>query len=240
MKRAFTALKDFLLPESCCLCGEVYDFFAKKPVKITFGEKTIESPYCRSCTKALAKSFDAEKRSLAHNVNATFLFDYSFEVVQKAIHHLKTEDCDKCFGFFAQLAGEYIGDTGIKDLTYIPRSHSLLRKNGFDQSERIISTFVRFNKDAKFLHIFERDKKHSKPQKTLSSKDRFINAQSSLIFNPKEALPKEIVVFDDVITTGATAETAAALLINGGAEKIELLFLAGARIIIEERRNQNE
>ncbi len=238
--RGFNAFKDFLYPDACCLCGEIDGFFSHKPVKIMLGEKEIQSPYCFSCTRSLIKGFEENKFRISETATAITLFDYTHESVQKAIFHIKKIKCSKCINFFAEIVGETTKDLGIQRIAYIPRSRKLYKTYGFDQSEMVISTFVRGCDNIELVELFERNKRHSTPQKTLSYDDRFINAKRSLQLRSDAEVPKSIIVFDDIMTTGATAETAAELLKAGGADNIALLFLAGAKIIIEERRNENE
>ena len=238
--RGFSAFKDFVYPDACCLCGEIDGFFSHRPVKIMLGAKEIQSPYCFSCTRSLLKGFEENKFRISERSTAITLFDYTHESVQKAIFHIKKTKCLKCINFFAEIIGDTVKDTGIQRITYIPRSRKHYKTYGFDQSDAVISTFVRDCDNIKLVELFERNRHHSKPQKTLSYDDRFINAKRSLQLRSDADIPKSIIVFDDVMTTGATAETAAELLKAGGADNIVLLFLAGAKIIIEERRKENE
>ena len=113
-------------------------------------------------------------------------------------------------------------------LTYIPRSVRLYEKYGFDQSERIVRTLVLNHPDIRYQNLFRR-RKNIDEQKDLPFEERFNNAEKALevIKENGSGIPGRIVVFDDIITTGATAKAAAKLLKKSEAGKIFMLFVAG-------------
>ena len=239
IKRTIKAIKDIVFPDRCCLCGDVFSYFEDEHPKILIGGNKISSPYCADCTKALMKAYCDTKEEHFEGIVIEYLFVYDRETVEKALKHIKRTRCEKCELFFASLLNQAIKDENIRHITYLPRSVKLHKKYGFDQSERIVSAFVRTYGKVKQIDAFKRHRKSS-PQKNLSAKDRFINAEKSLILNENTELPKELLVFDDIITSGATAKTASNLLYNGGVKKIKLIFLAKAGEITKERRKTYE
>jgi ComF family protein len=96
----------------------------------------------------------------------------------------------------------------------VPPRPGKIRKTGWDQVEYL----------AKLL---ERDKLPvsrclkrlpSRSQKTLDREHRLTNLKGRFI--PIKKIPKEVILFDDVITTGATLEACATALKAAGAEKV--------------------
>ena len=239
LKRTFKALTELVFPESCCLCGDVFSYFEDRRITVLMGEKKLSSPYCAECTKSIMSAYCNSTVKSADNTQTQYLFDYSHETVQIALKHIKRTRCEKCDMFFASILDESVKHENIRHIAYIPRSVKLKKKYGFDQSERIIRTFVRLNDSIVQINAFGRNNKVKTPQKSLSAKNRFINAKKSLVLQENTTLPKEMLVFDDIVTTGATAKTAANLLYGGGVQKIKLLFLAKAREITEERREKH-
>jgi competence protein ComFC len=237
-KRTFSALRELVFPDVCCLCGDAFDYFLKDAIKIYLDGDMIESPYCETCTRALMNGYCNESTKRFYKTNSEFLFDYNYEAVQKAISHLKRVRCRKCNEFFAKILSSVLKNKDFEYISYIPRSKIALKKYDFDQSERIISTFVRLSPDHKAIDLLTRSRKHSVQQKSLSAKNRFINAKGSLILRKNARIPNNFVLFDDVTTTGATAQTAIDILKKGGAEKINLIFLAKTRKILKERSTE--
>ncbi|MBE6571032.1 MAG: hypothetical protein E7656_02145 [Ruminococcaceae bacterium] len=244
--RLFRFFGRLFFPEICCICGEV-----KVPVldkgKISFnsGKNIIESPFCEDCTKRMEESFYKAHPDLRKTGSpSVYLFGFSDETVQRSIYHLKTHNCAACRRFFAKLCGEVMKDmllemNGEVFLTNIPRSVSLFDKYGFDQSEEVLRTFVRLDSSFSYCKLIERDKRYKAPQRMLNAQERLINARRSLKLVDNAEVPKNIIVLDDMITTGATATTARDLLINRGATDVRFLFIAGAENF-KERRNKNE
>jgi ComF family protein len=96
----------------------------------------------------------------------------------------------------------------------VPPRPGKIRKTGWDQVEYL----------AKLL---ERDKLPvrrclkrlpSRSQKTLDREHRLTNLKGRFIAVKK--IPREVILFDDVITTGATLEACAAALKAAGAERV--------------------
>ena len=68
----------------------------------------------------------------------------------------------------------------------------------------------------------------SKSQTTLSHAERYSNAQRSLGAYAKSLQSRRVLMIDDVVTTGATANSCARLLLKCGAQSVDLYSLARA------------
>jgi predicted amidophosphoribosyltransferase len=67
----------------------------------------------------------------------------------------------------------------------------------------------------------------SREQKGLNFEERLANIRGSILLKPRKAsIPKELLLIDDVFTTGATVSECARLLRSGGARRVEVLTLA--------------
>lgn len=108
----------------------------------------------------------------------------------------------------------------------IPLHLSRLRERGFNQSELIakgISQYFQLPLNTQSL------KRHhpTKTQSLLGKKERWTNMDSAFrIKSPLKVKGKNILLIDDLMTTGATATFAARALKSFGAEKVCLLTLA--------------
>jgi len=230
-------VSDIFYPSTCCICGEVTKSFTDpENVSVKLGKNVFSSPYCRSCTARLEKSYGPWiRKTNTKNIRAYFLFDYSDETVKHAVRHIKACECQRCRIFFANAAKECLDRLTAdgSELTYIPRSRKLYAKYGFDQSACILQEYTKLAKHRNFIEIFDRGAGifNNAPQKSLNYKQRFENARSSLSLKPDCRLPLSVVVFDDIITTGATADTAAMLLYSKKVNSVKLFFLAEAPLI---------
>ena len=230
-------ISDLFFPPMCCICNESARLISQPHgVQINLGGNSFESPFCPACSKRLEKAYGPWLRKAgAGKQGAYYLFDYSDETVKRAIRHIKTCKCSQCRRFFAKAAEECL-DRLVADgstLTYIPRSRKLYDKYEFDQSRCILQEYLKLGKNAHFAEIFLRNagKFNNAPQKSLNYKQRFENARSSLLLIPNCKLPLSVVVFDDIITTGATADTAAVLLYSANVNSVKMFFLAEAPLI---------
>jgi predicted amidophosphoribosyltransferase len=97
-----------------------------------------------------------------------------------------------------------------------------LRERGWDQVEDLARELERLG------FAVARLLSRSSPgqQKRLGRAARSENARASYALLPRARVPSEVVLLDDVITTGATAGSCATALKAGGAESVALLTLA--------------
>ena len=100
------------------------------------------------------------------------------------------------------------------------------QKRGYNQTELITK------KIAKALEIQEDSKtlikiKNTKTQSKLSKIQRLENIKNVFYIKDKEKIQnKKVILFDDIITTGATINECAKILKQKGAKKIVVLAIA--------------
>lgn len=127
--------------------------------------------------------------------------------------------------FFAKSAASFISQTpelkGIPVVPMPPRPKKLKVK-GWDQIEDL-SKYLEAFYGIKIMRILKR--LDSVPQKTLTKAQRAVNLKGKIILNYLKPLPKTLLLIDDVITTGATLNTCAEILKQGGCETVYGLCL---------------
>jgi competence protein ComFC len=102
-------------------------------------------------------------------------------------------------------------------------------ERGFNQSELIAKWLsVRLNKP--YISLLE-EKSRYKTQRMLGYRERFLNILDRYkILNIKKISGKNILIIDDVFTTGATINECARIIKSFGAEKVYSLTMARANI----------
>ncbi len=104
-------------------------------------------------------------------------------------------------------------------VTWIPRSGNGYRSCGFDQAEE---TAVRLARRLRLKHdkLFFRGESETE-QKQLGSEARLVHAQETIV-PVRSRIPNggKILLIDDILTTGASMDTAARHLLFGGAETV--------------------
>ncbi len=164
-------------------------------------------------------AYKSSLKKLIHDLKYHFLSD-SIEIIGQLIANSITSD-------FPHFLSDWKNNNYC--LTPVPL-HPLKRNwRGFNQSDLIAKNFttklgLKYTPDLLFRTHY------TKPQvKQLKKSDRFSNVAGVFSVNPKYllTLPKNIIIFDDVFTTGSTIKAAAKALKERGADTIIGLTLAG-------------
>jgi predicted amidophosphoribosyltransferase len=121
-----------------------------------------------------------------------------------------------------RLAASAAGDwaSWADALVPVPPAPAALRRRGFDHTARLAC------ETAILLDLPALDALACRPrrdQRSLSRRQRLVNAQDSLRPVPGVRVPARIIVLDDVTTTGATLDSAARALLAGGASEVRAL-----------------
>lgn len=192
----------------CIICKEEDCFgiceHCKKSIKtidISYQDKIISYGYYGGALKELILRFKYKSNFTAGDILAEFLEDY----------------ITKNFNY-----KEYI-------ITYIPLSKKSKKARGFNQCEYIARKIARdLCIEASEVLIKGRE---TKEQKTLKKDERYENIKDA--FKLKDGVSLEecnIILIDDVTTTGATINEAYRLLKKSKVKEIKLLTLAKSHI----------
>jgi competence protein ComFC len=196
------------------------------------------------CAKCLLESPPAE-RECAEWIFP--LYDYRHQPIKKAVHLLKYKGRKNLASVFADaMYGriiEELSDLSVmenfKDVVFmpIPLSKTRRRERGFNQSELICKELIKIDKtnlrhsiDVNFA--FENDVL-IKPKETThqahveNRTERLKNIIGSFsVAHPEKIKDRNIILIDDVTTTGATLSEAKKVLKGAGARKIIAFTLA--------------
>ena len=118
-------------------------------------------------------------------------------------------------------------------ITYPPGTRQRIRKYGFDQSRQLAKKISRYT-GIPWMSCMRR--KGRTMQKTLSSMERRINAERAYTLRDCPVQGKNILLIDDVITTGATVSACARLLRQGGANKVFPISIARTKRVAASAR----
>lgn len=108
-------------------------------------------------------------------------------------------------------------------LVYVPASPEALLRRGFDHMERVAKIVARRTGMA-LVHALV-SCKGARDQRELGRRERLANRSGSFSLAADavpeaDALPRRIILIDDVFTTGATLSAATHVLLDGGAHEI--------------------
>ena len=114
-------------------------------------------------------------------------------------------------------------------ITYVPMFSEKIKKRGYNQSMLFASAFA--GEWGKPLEELLRERTNSGVQRDLNYTERFINVIDRYEITDKFRIKsKNILIIDDVFTTGATLNECARCLKNAGAEKVFTCAIARSDI----------
>ncbi|MFH1360248.1 MAG: hypothetical protein ABIJ41_04325 [Candidatus Omnitrophota bacterium] len=111
----------------------------------------------------------------------------------------------------------------------VPLHPTRFRERGYNQSELIAQSISQIY-HIKFSQRNLTRVKNTRNQALLSQKERWTNIHGAFkIENSSEVRQKSVLLFDDLLTTGATTSEAAFVIKQAGAKKVNVLTLSIAR-----------
>ena len=230
-------LFDYLFPPKCMICaGIIPNPHADYPFCPVCGAKwevEMNGFVTRHCGLARAKYSKGNTSDKFGYVS--YLVDYvagdADSTANRFILNLKNYPNKKASRYAAKLLlgllKPNINDIDPSDtvVVWIPRSGRALKRYGFDHMAAIARALAGFLGIKARKHI--RRLRFSREQKVLPADKRLANARSTLfISGAAKVKGKKVVLIDDIITTGASLDTAANMLMDAGAEKIFALTLS--------------
>ncbi len=245
----------FLYPAKCLNCGIYLDVESDEPVSVlagcfcdtclSGGPELLKEPFCTKCALKFNESGSADhvcESCLKHpmkleQVRAVFVYS---GIIAKAIPLLKYHSKLLLARVFEQAMFQafmhYFDRSSIDIVMPVPLHRSRTFKRGFNQSFLMIRRFPELYHDAAgHRPLWKIDMKSLARIRKTSSQTGFDHEKrrqnlknAFRVLKPHNIQGKNILLIDDVFTTGATCNEAAATLLNSGAGKISALVLARA------------
>ena len=239
LRRLMRGIADFTFPKTCLSCkaklnaSDDQDYICR-PCQVKI--KRNIPPFCSVCGRHLEKK-NLNKSICPGCLRKNLHFDRAFSpclyegVVKELIHEFKYKGKDHLGKRLSELMIEFVKeyDLPINYLDLIipmPLHKTRLREREFNQAEilsmHIASEFnVNLAPDLLARHRFTRT------QTELPVDNRFSNVTNSFSVAENSGLKnKNILLIDDVLTTGATSSEAAKTLKDSGAKIVFVLTLA--------------
>lgn len=214
----------FLYPKTCCFCGkvsenELCDACSKHVVYIS-------EPRCKKCGKPIE---DCEKEYCYDCASKTFFYEQGKNIwlhkgaVSWSIYQFKYHNRRIYGEFYAKelcrLYGHLLKEWQVDVIIPVPLHRKKLRKRGYNQAEIVAvhlgkMTGIPVNKDAVVR------KKYTKPQKELNHKERRKNLKNAFVVKEYLGHAKNVLIIDDIYTTGSTIDTISEELKKTGVQKV--------------------
>ena len=241
--RGFRKILDFVFPQNCISCDgkiKLEDHFLCAPCRGDIG--FIRQPYCFQCgvPADLSYAYPHEEFVCGDCRQNPFYFDrarslgFYDTVLRTTIHHFKYR---KQMGVLAEmdlLLEKYFAENpgfcqGFT-VSPIPLHFNKMKERGFDQAFLIARQVARVLKLPLEGGLLWRVKATS-PQATMTRMERALNIKGAFEVNrPELVAGKNILLVDDVFTTGATVNEATKILKKKGAGKVHVFTLG--RVVV--------
>ena len=112
-------------------------------------------------------------------------------------------------------------------VVHIPRSKKTIARDGHDQAE-LLAAAVAKRMSLPHRAVVKR-LKHGKTQKYLHIDERIENVKGLFCIKNNESVKeKNVILVDDLVTTGATVSEAASILLNAGAAEVVCMCIANS------------
>jgi competence protein ComFC len=220
-------LLDYIFPSRCINCDTVISHEDPYLCKKCYKSVELLSAGCSICSGELigGKCEICSGRKLYIDKNIT-IAEYS-GVVKEILHNYKFNKRRMLYKLISSISINEIKKYSdlFSTITSVPVNRKKKWKRGFNQSELIAKHIAK--KLKKIYHTTLKEKYHFKTQKKLGYRDRFLNILDRYkIRNAKNVTGANILIVDDVFTTGATINECARVLKTFGAEKVYSLTIA--------------
>lgn len=239
LKDLFGSFLNIIFPKTCLIC--------RRPLK----DNNIDNFLCLDCWADIKKNAPPLCTICGRQIRADpiykkvcptcqrqhFSFDRAFSpctyegVARELIHKFKYQNRDYLSSLLGKLLIDFIRQYRITinlcDLVIpIPLHRARLREREFNQAELLACQIAReFSLSVSVSNLWR--KEYRKPQVELKEEKRRENIKGCFgLRNPAEVRGKNIILVDDVLTSGATCSEAASVLKAAGALSVWVLTLA--------------
>jgi ComF family protein len=215
-----------LFPPRCPFCDEVL-YPGQKICKACEGKiRLAEEPVCARCGKPLQNErreycSDCSKRRHFYTQGKAV---YYYEgVVKQSLYRFKYHNRREYAHYYAQSAvqlhGDWIARKGIEAIIPVPMYEPKRRRRGYNQAEvfaRALGSELGLSVDTKLI----RRVKNTIPQKELNDRERQANLKNAFQLEADIVEYSQILLVDDIYTTGSTIDAVAEVLHTAGIQNI--------------------
>lgn len=203
IKSLWLEVLDWIFPPCCYGCGK------------------IDQRWCADCTKRLYDQFDESLSSSFERLEILSAFPHH-ETPQQAIHALKygkTPSVGQPLALSMVRCLEMAG-WEFDVIIPVPSHDAKIRQRGYNQS-MILAQWIGASMNKPILKNILQRHKQTISQVGLNAQERLQNIQDNFILPDATPIKNQnILIVDDVLTTGATLLSCANLLQEAGANKV--------------------
>lgn len=232
MKKFIDKLLEILYPSDikCLDCGKDInkgeDFCIKCKKNLPFNNGNI----CKKCGTVLEKSgvcIRCAKRLNFKIARSPFMYD---GIIKRLIHNFKYDNAKFLFKPLAKYMANCYKENNMKAdvIVAIPLYKARFKKRGYNQAEKLAEEMSKII-NLPLISALERIK-DTPSQTNLDFKERQRNIEGAFTVKDKSFEGKNVLLIDDVYTSGATMKEASKVLKQNGAKDIYIITLAHTKL----------
>jgi ComF family protein len=231
MSGIFEQFIDLIFPPRCNICkaksGKIVCEACESKIKY------LKPPICRICGEPKDKYFKGELCEDCAIEAPPFIIARSIALyegpIKDTIHKFKFDGRTRLSSFLGGLMISYLGNGDIKmdiidTVVPVPLSKNRVKQRGYNQS-KLLAEEIAKHFSIKLDHVSLKKIKDVTPQFELAREQRLTHVKGAFESAP---VAGNILLIDDIYTTGATAKEASSALKSAGAKKVFVLTLARA------------
>ena len=217
---------DSFFPRRCVGCGRLGGFFCPE----CLGKLSrLLPPLCPNCGRPQASGIACpdcwQRQTEIDGIRSLFRFD---DIIRKAIHQLKYRNLKAISPCLAELLADYLRSNPLpgEALICVPLHPRRLRERGYNQSN-LLARGLGERIDLPVIENCLIRVKQAQPQvRAADVEERRRNVVDAFRCCDERISGRQIILIDDVCTSGATLESCAVALKNKGATSVWGLTLA--------------
>jgi len=239
METLIQFLKSQFLPGQCCLCQQAADIKLSLCEKC-FSELVHNTFYCAICATPL-NSFQEQHKTLLQcgsclqknpyfdQVFSPYLYQHQMvQLIHQYKYHAKLFLARTLADIFIQQYSKYKKEKLTPEIIIpVPLHIKRLKQRGFNQSKEL-ATYLSKQMDITIRDDIVTRVKLTHTQRGLSLKERKKNLKNAFVINNSTFEKKHVVIIDDVMTTGNTANEMAKVLKQAGVKRVDVWTIARA------------
>jgi len=230
-------LLNIIFPVKCACCQKISESADSEDILCQKCREEIDEVATIECAKCKKPPHLCRCKALEHIDEVVFAYFYAGDKLKRAIYKMKRANLSYINEFFAKAMYASLKSCGrvametLDAITYAPRMKSSINYYGYNQTEMLARLISKY---AGIAHMptLVASSSYKKEQKSLNKTQRAQNVKNKFsiakkIKKSKVGLKgKNILIIDDVTTSGSTLSECAKVLKAAGAKNVYALCAA--------------
>lgn len=224
-----------IYPRRCPVCDRILSFGKGKICAKCYNQlEYIREPSCKKCGKQITKNeqeYCYDCKTKKHIFSRGIALMNNNKAGKKSVYAIKYNNKREYIDFYTdEIVKRYrneIADWDCDMLIPVPLHKKKKLQRGYNQAEHIAVSLGRKLNMPVCKNILKRVL-NTKPQKELNNTERRKNLEKAFVVE-KNVVKSNIILVDDIYTTGSTIDACAKVLVDAGADKVYYISISIGR-----------